>query len=226
MRVDLMDFCEQCYQQGIKLSQKELCKIIKTNRYTVSMAMNDNDGIYDIPPDKGVRLWLFNPKAIELPSDFFYYTTASFLATKAIEGRKMTEISKTVEKPSTTISNIIKSGNYFLYDHKDIFGAFESIYIPKYKNENIYAFLNNSKFEEKLIAYISKGTIPKAVDKNEFIVTMAAHRMDPSKLNSLRRKYIKTITEHLGRLDQKTQDAILMHGFTKRCKVEQIGNKA
>lgn len=222
MIVDLMDFCEQCALQGMKLSQKQLCEIISTNRYTVSMVMNEKDGIYNIPPDKGVKLWLFNPNAIELPKDFFYYTTVTFYAAKAIEGLNMAEISRRVEMPLTTITNIAKGNNFFLYDHKDIFGAFENIYIPRYREKDIIEVFDGKDYKDRVKAFIEKGKLPGKVDKKNLMGTMAAHGMDPSRINTIRKEFKGAINAQFGKTKTDMQDAILMQGFAKKCKVEVV----
>jgi len=179
MLIDIIDYMEKVKETGKPISQTLLSKISGVNRYTINMAINDHDGIYNMPPDKVYKIYEAHPDALIIPEDFYVYSTASFLATSWIEGTTVTKVAKQIGRHPNTIQRIVKGSKaFFIYDNKDIFESFDYIYIPVFKDK--YAVVKDIEVTSEDMARIIedgiKKEIPrKKISKEDLIVTAVMH---------------------------------------------------
>ena len=175
MIVDLQSFVLDLEQKGHKkIKQKELCEIINVNRYTVSMIFNKWDGIYrNMKPDSAYRLNRAYPDYFELPEDFCYYSVASFAITAKMEEKDMATIAKKLGISQHTLGSKLNRGtNYFIYDEKDYFGQFKTIYIPMLNGEVASKKpekLSYEEFEKRVMEKLDKVDLGSKCTKEEYL---------------------------------------------------------
>ena len=151
MIVDLLDYVEKIAEQGGSIKQKELCNIAGINRYTISMAMNQHDGIYNMKPDKVYKLYLAHPTAITLPDDFTYYSTASLKCSAKVSNMLNRDIAEECKDSTSTISRTLRNRkNYFIYDKKEYFTEFKELYVPALEDEIVSNYPEEINLEELL----------------------------------------------------------------------------
>ena len=131
MYFDIEDFKCKLSEQGINVTQLEISRVSGINRYTLSMAENDNDGVYNMRPDAVYRLYKAYPDGVELPEDFAWYSAASFrLSLRFYDGTK-TSLSRKIGMSLTALDRKISpKSKFFIYDAKSVFSDFDSIYVP------------------------------------------------------------------------------------------------
>lgn len=179
MIIDLLDYVEKIAEQGGNIKQKELCDISGVNRYTISMAMNQNDGIYNMKPDGVYKLYLAHPNAITIPDDFIYYSTASFKISAKASNSLYQDIAEKVEIPKTSISRtVLNRKNYFIYDKKDYFTAFEKLYIPMLGDEVAMEYPEEIDLEELIAALNKVKKIKGATDEAVFITNLVMYNLE------------------------------------------------
>lgn len=179
MVVDLLDYVEKIAEQGGNIKQKELCSISGVNRYTISMAMNQHDGIYNMKPDGVYRLFKAHPTAITLPDDFTYYSTASFKISTKASNSLYQDIADKVEIPKTSISRtVMNRKNYFIYDKKEYFTAFEKLYVPMLGDDVAMEYPEEIDPEE-LILNLDKAKEAKGeTDEAVFITNLVMYNIE------------------------------------------------
>lgn len=187
MLVDLIDFEEKIYIKEGKIKQKEICEISGINRYTISKAMNENDGIYNMRADAVYRLHNAYPYAMEIPEDFEYYSTASFVASLRLNGRMMyKDIAEKVGVSSTSLISLIeRNHNFFLYDKKNIFSEFKTLYIPIYRGKCVFGYPEPEDIQVLVKKLDSLGNVKTTVSEEDFVVTMIMNGIKQHEINML-----------------------------------------
>ena len=179
MIVDLLDYVEKIAEQGGSIKQKELCNISGVNRYTISMAMNQNDGIYNMKPDGVYKLYLAYPNAITIPEDFTYYSTASFKISTKVSNSLYQDIADKAEIPKTTISRtVMNRKNFFIYDKKEYFTAFEKLYIPMLGDEVAMEYPEELDPEELLLNLDNTKKVKGVTDEAVFITNLVMYNIE------------------------------------------------
>ncbi len=179
MIVDLLDYVEKIAEQGGNIKQKDLCDISGVNRYTISMAMNQNDGIYNMKPDGVYKMYLAHPNAITIPDDFTNYSTASFKISTKASNSLYQDIAEMVEVPKTSISRTVMNRKiYFIYDKKDYFTAFEKLYIPMLGNNIAMEYPEEVNYEELIVNLNKTRKVKGVTDEAVFITNLVMYNLE------------------------------------------------
>lgn len=228
MIIDLLDYQLKVESlTGKRLTQGALSKICSVNRYTINMALNneDKDGCYNMPPDKAVKLWHAYPDAIKLPEIFFYYSVPSFVATRKILGIQMAEVAKRHNMPTSTLNSIIARGNFFIYDNKEIFDDFSEIYYPVMDDAIAMSFSEDGISEKKIIEEIRKGIEDiGSATKEEFEINMALRRINERSLTRFIKDLPLDVRKKYEELDESKRMGLLLKGFNEIYQVGKVKN--
>ncbi len=189
MIIDLAQYVLELRKHDIKIMQKDICRISGVNRYTISMAMSDKReskmGLYNAKADVAYRLHKAYPFALELPDDFFRYSSASLRATLDITSKKMADIKReTGILPVELAKNKDKKNAFFIYDKREVFRAFETIYIPIKNGEYADAFPEATD-HQVICERIAKKKKAKPATREDFIINMAMQRIKKSEADTL-----------------------------------------
>lgn len=209
MVIDFLAYIEDLNQRGVKLTMKQLTEISGINRYTLSMAINHEEGFYrNCPADAYFGLYNAHPDVLELPSDFYNYSTMSFIITMELSGMNYDEVSKKTGIPKTTLSSRMRfkkkpkkgeeskdKGTYFIYDYKDYFGAFDKLYVPTLNGEVATkrpAEMDAEVFREKILEAIDRP-IGKT-DRETFIVNANMYGIAKSTVKAVQKELSTLMT--------------------------------
>ena len=204
MLIDFLDYIETIKENGDNIMIKEISAWSGINRYTISMAINKHDGIYrNLPADGYYALHKEFPYALELPDDFYKFSTMSFLITMDMLGLRYDEISEAVGIPKTTLTsrmkfakkvkdaegNLEEKASYFIYDYKHYFNAFDKIYIPRlgdrYVDERPTP-VDMNEYEKSVVESLL-GKVGRT-DKKTYIVNTVLHGISKSNMRALQRE--------------------------------------
>ena len=188
--IDLIDYIERIKENGGKIKQKELSELSRINRYTLSMAINDSDGIYNMKPDAVYRLYVAHPDGLDIPEDFMFFSTASFQISMKMQGVTFKAVHDKFGIPLSTVMKKTKGkDNYFIYDSKNLFSLFKKIYIPVIGDNITYEYPKGIKVEDikkVLTQKKSKGTLSdKKISRAVFLTNMIMYGLSDADIKEL-----------------------------------------
>nr|WP_297763945.1 hypothetical protein [uncultured Butyrivibrio sp.] len=240
MVIDFLDYIEEIRERGEKITMNELSSISGVNRYTISLAIKNNEGIYrNISADGYYNLYLAHPDLIELPKDFYYFSTISFLSTLEISNLDYTYVSQKTGIPKSTLTSRLNytpkinvhsksknpKGAFFLYDYKDFFSAFKKIFIPTFNSEYVTERIDAVDFNayQKQVLKLLQNPV-KETDKRTYVINRVMHGITKHDIDTFEKELSISPTYHsiFNDLNDKQKNYVFTHAFKELYGVEEI----
>lgn len=148
-------------------------------RQSVYNAINNNNGIMYLTPDKYYALATYFPDYVKLPDDFFDYTKTSYYVHKAIYGFSIDDVTERCHMSSSRIHKFNKIKSDYLYGYKQLFhDVFPTVY-------KLYMIDSSG-----IISRVTQGVYKPKL--NSTLAIHRAYKYDPdATAPSLRKRFTK-----------------------------------